>query len=123
MFTGFERIVEERIRRAQREGVFEDLPGAGVPLRLDDANVPEDLRLTYKILKNADCLPREIELKKEIQSTRELLSGMTETAEKYKTLKKLNLLIFKLNAMCNTSAALDIPECYLGALAKRFETD
>lgn len=123
MFTGFEKIVEERIRKAQREGVFEGLPGAGVPLRLDDANVPEDLRLAYKILKNADCLPREIELKKEIQSTRELLSGMAETAEKYKTLKKLNLLIFKLNTMRNTSAALDIPECYLGALAKRFEAD
>ena len=57
MLTGFEKIVEERIRRAQEKGEFKNLEGAGRPLNLaQDSHIPEDLRLSYKILKNADCL-------------------------------------------------------------------
>ena len=65
MFPGFDKIVEERIKNAQRKGDFQDLPGSGQPLNLDDDNfVAEDLRLAYKILKNADFVPPEIEIKK-----------------------------------------------------------
>jgi hypothetical protein len=68
MIPGFTKIVEERIRRAQKKGEFENLEGTGKPLNLaDDQAVAEELRLAYKILKNADCLPPEIEVKKEIQ--------------------------------------------------------
>ena len=97
MFGGFEKIIEQRIQKAQRKGDFENLPGRGKPLPKEDMNVPEDLRLAYKILKNADCIPPELEIKTEIRNTKELLSGMEETSEKYKVLKKLNLLILKLN--------------------------
>ena len=70
MIPGFMKIVEERIRRAQKKGEFENLEGTGKPLNLaDDQAVAEELRLAYKILKNADCLPPEIEVKKEIQQT------------------------------------------------------
>src|ERR1041385_3431974 len=49
------RIAEERIQKAQEEGLFDNLEGRGKPLDLDDDSwVPEDLRLTYKILKNAN---------------------------------------------------------------------
>ena len=98
MFPGFYKIIEERIRKAQKKGEFENLQGSGKPLMFeDDRCVSEELRLTYKILKNADCLPPEIELKKEIVRTEDLLSGMQDTAEKYRTIKKLNYLIMKLN--------------------------
>ena len=44
---------EQRILEAQTQGVFDDLPGAGAPLKLDDdAMVPEELRAAYRILKN-----------------------------------------------------------------------
>ena len=89
MFTGFEKIVEERIRRAQRNGEFDDLPGSGQSIRYgNDGLVPEELRLAYKILKNADCLPPEVEIKKEIRKTEDLLTGVADTAEKYRILKK-----------------------------------
>ena len=66
MLLGFEKIVEERIRNAQKMGEFDDLPGSGKPLVFEQDNlVPEELRLAYKILKNAGFLPLEIELKKE----------------------------------------------------------
>jgi len=57
-----ERLAEERIKQAQEEGAFDALPGRGRPLDLeDDAHVPEDLRLAWRVLKNAGCLPPELE--------------------------------------------------------------
>ena len=122
MFTGFSKIIEERIRKAQEKGAFENLEGAGKPLNLkDDSHIAEDLRLAHKILKNADCLPPEIELKKEIQRTEDLLSGMKDTAQKHRTLKKLNYLIMKLNAVRDTSIELEIPQHYSLKLVDRLE--
>jgi len=123
MFTGFYKIIEERIRAAQKKGVFENLEGSGKPLNLeDDRHIPEDLRLAHKILKNADCLPPEIELKKEIERTEDLLVGMQDTAQKHRTLKKLNYLIMKLNAVRDTSIELEMPQQYSLKLVERFES-
>ena len=122
MFPGFDRIIEERIRRAQQKGKFEDLEGTGKPLIFEkDGQVAGELRLTYKILKNADCLPPEIELKNEIKCTEDLLSGMEDTAEKYRTLKKLNFLIMKLNSLGNMPIDLEMPQKYSGKVLERLE--
>ena len=123
MIPGFNKIVEERIRKAQKKGEFENLEGSGEPLDfLEDQMVAEELRLAYKILKNADCLPPEIELKKEIQQTEELLSGMGETAAKYRTLKKLNFLIMKLNTLRNTSIEFEAPQKYSDKMIEKLES-
>ncbi len=122
MFPGFDRIVEERIRRAQQKGQFENLEGTGNPLQFEDDNhVADELRLAYKILKNADCLPPEIELKKEIARTEDLLSGMEDTAEKYHALKKLNFLIMKLNSLANVPIEFEMPQKYSDKLVERLE--
>ncbi len=121
MLPGFDKIVEERIRRAQKRGDFENLSGAGKPLELqDEGHVAEELRLAYKILKNAECLPPEIEIKKEIQRTEELLAGMRDTAEKYRILKKLNFLIMKLNTMRPKSVLFEEPQ-YSDKLIEKLE--
>lgn len=120
MFKGFSKIVEERIRIAQQKGEFRNLAGRGKPLNLEeDRHIPEELRLSHKILKNADCLPPDIELKKEIERIEDLLSGMAETAEKYRTLKKLNFMIMKLNAMRNLSVDFELPQQYSQQLVER----
>ena len=122
MFPGFEKIIESRIKKAQEDGAFEDLPGSGQPLRLeDDRHIPEDLRMAHKVLKNADCLPPEVHLRKEIRATEDLLAGMTDTAQKHRTLKKLNFLILKLNASRDANAAFDVPQRYYGDLVERLE--
>jgi len=121
MLCGFEKIIEERILTAQKRGEFENLPGAGKPLKFeDDRFVSEELRLAYKILKNADCVPPEIELKKKIKQTEDLLVGMQETSEKYHLLKKMNFLIMKLNSNRNTSIAHEMPQVYTEKLVERF---
>lgn len=122
MIQGFERIVEERILKAQKKGEFENLVGSGKPLKFNDNwCIPEELRLAYKILKNADCLPPEIELKKEIKQTEDLLAGMQETSEKYRILKKLNFLIMKLNTIRDTSIMFEMPQHYMEKLVGHIE--
>jgi len=123
MIPGFNKIVETRILTAQKNGEFDDLEGSGKPLKLDDGGcIPEELRLAYKVLKNADFVPPEIELKKEIKQTEDLLAGMQDTAEKYRTLKKLNFLIMKLNTLRNTSVVFEMPQQYEEKLVGRFES-
>ncbi|MBC2716369.1 MAG: DUF1992 domain-containing protein [Desulfobacteraceae bacterium] len=113
MITGFEKIVEERIKQSQKKGEFDNLAGAGKPLNIEDiSRIPEDLRLAYKILKNADCVPPEIETKKEIRNTEALLENMTDEKLKYKTLKKLNYLILKLNTLRKGAVKFEIPQKY-----------
>ena len=122
MIQGFEKIVEERILKAQKKGDFENLIGSGKPLKLNENYyIPEELRLAYKILKNADCLPPEIELKKEIKQTEDLLAGMQETSDKYRILKKLNFLIMKLNTMRDTSIMNEMPQYYMEKLVGHIE--
>ena len=113
LFNIFDKIAEERIREAIERGEFDDLPGKGQPLNLeDDSHLPADLRLAYKILKNADCLPPELELRKEIRTTVDLLAGIQDTQEKYKQMKKLNYLVMKLNMTRRGSVALEENQLY-----------
>lgn len=54
-------IAEQRIREACERGAFDSLPGAGKPLELEDnSHIPEDLRMAYKLLKNAGYVPEEV---------------------------------------------------------------
>jgi hypothetical protein len=63
----FSRIAENRIAEAMREGVFDDLPGRGEPLDLEEYfSAPEDLRMAYSILKSANYVPSEVLLRNEV---------------------------------------------------------
>jgi DnaJ homologue, subfamily C, member 28, conserved domain len=105
-----DRIVEERIQRAQEDGVFDDLPGKGKPLKLeDDSFVPEELRLTYKILKNSNCLPVEIELRKEIFNLRQLLHATIDEETRRELRRDLNLLVLKFNLEQRRAISVALP--------------
>ena len=117
----FQKIAERRILEAIRDGAFDNLPGAGKPLALeDDSHVPEDLRIAYKVLKNAGYVPPEVSLRKEIAKTEDLLSGMEDTKAKYRHLKKLNFLVMKLNMMRRTPTSLEKAQRYEKKLVERF---
>ena len=94
----FEKIAERKIRDAMLEGAFDDLPGQGRPLVLDDETwVPEDLRMTYRVLKNAGCVPPEIEARKEIMNLRSLIDTIDDDKERLKKLRELNYKIMQFN--------------------------
>lgn len=54
-------LADEIIRDAMAKGDFANLPGAGRPLQLpDDSNVPEELRVAHKLLRDNDLAPEWI---------------------------------------------------------------
>jgi hypothetical protein len=107
------RIVEQKIKEAQEKGEFDNLPGHGKPLDLeDDSHVPEDLRIAYKILKNADCLPPELQERKEIRQMEDLLESLPDEKERYKLIKKINFRIMKLNMLGKKSPLLEEKQIY-----------
>jgi hypothetical protein len=113
--SGLQDLIERKIKEAQEKGEFDNLPGKGQPLKLeDDRGVPEDLRMAYKILRNADCLPPEIELKKEIMQMEDMLAGIPDEKEKYRLMKKINLKITRLNMMSRKSPLLEADQVYYG---------
>ena len=109
----FQKIIEKRIQDAQNNGDFDNLPGKGKPIDLeDDSNIPEDLRLTYKILRNADCLPPEIALRKEIRTMEDMLDHIPDEKEKFRHIKKINYKIMQLNMMGRGSSLLGDSQVY-----------
>ena len=120
VFAALTRLAEERIRDAIQRGEFDNLPGRGKPLKLeDDRHIPDDLRLAYRILKNADCLPPELELKKEIRKAEELLSSISDEGEKYRQLQKVNFLIMKLNEMRKGAVQWEEKQLYYEKIAEK----
>jgi hypothetical protein len=96
----FTRVVEERIREAQKNGAFENLPGKGKPLHIEDESmVPEDLRMAYHILKNAHVLPPEAEVQKEIHTLQDLLKYVEEEGERKALLKEIEWKFIRLDLL------------------------
>lgn len=89
---------ERHITDAQRKGEFDNLPGQGEPLVLDDDSaVPEALRSGYRLLKNAGCLPPELEQRKQAVELADLLKGIRREDERYQELsRRLALMELKL---------------------------
>ncbi len=97
MIPGFEALVEQRIKKAQKDGDFDNLEGQGKPFKFEEQHVPEELRLAHKVLKNAGFLPPELELKKKISQVEQLLGETNyDSPERSKIQKKLNYLLTKL---------------------------
>jgi hypothetical protein len=76
-------IAEQRIREAMDQGLFDTSPYRGRPVHLEDEDgVPLELRMAFKVLKDAGCLPPEVELRREIATLSELLDAALEPEER-----------------------------------------
>src|SRR4030095_1313749 len=92
--NALDRLAEQRIREAQENGEFDDLPGAGAPLEFDDdALVPEDLRVAYRLLKNSGFLPPELEAHREIRHLEQLLQTVEDDGRRASLLSRINFLL------------------------------
>jgi hypothetical protein len=79
----FDRIAEAKIREAVERGEFEGLPGSGKPLQLEDlSHIPPHMRLGYKVLRNANMLPPEMELRREIYSLGRLIDATSDEGDR-----------------------------------------
>jgi Domain of unknown function (DUF1992) len=76
-------LAESKIRAAMADGEFDNLPGRGKPLEFEDlSSVPAELRMGFKLLRNAGCLPPELEARKEVARLGSLLAATGDPAER-----------------------------------------
>lgn len=81
-------LAEQKLAEAVSRGELDNLPGAGRPLELeDDALVPEELRLAYRILKNAGFVPPEVQQINEVAELERLAAVDCKAARKLALLK------------------------------------
>lgn len=104
----FQMIAERRIAEAMERGAFEHLQGAGKRLPKDtDPEVPVELHMAYKILKNAGCLPPEMEVRKQINNLAELLAVCEEGDQRQEHLRQLRALLERLGTIRHLPAELE----------------
>ncbi len=111
-------IAEQRILEAAARGDFDDLPGAGRPLDLDDdLLVPEDMRMAYRILKNAGFVPPEVQPLKEIGALERLIQSLDDGEQRALAVRKLRLLRMQLDS--SRSGNLQLEAGYYDKLVER----
>ncbi|MBP1969940.1 hypothetical protein J2Z83_002048 [Virgibacillus natechei] len=89
-------FVEEKIKKSIDNGEFEDLPGKGKPLNLqeDFQGLPPEFRMGYKILKNAGYITEEADKNKSDVTVDDLLKSATGNEEKNEVQNKLEFETF-----------------------------
>jgi hypothetical protein len=76
-------LAESKIQAAKARGEFDNLPGQGKPLPPDGfARVRGELRMGYRLLKNADCVPPELEARKEVARLGTLIAATGDAEER-----------------------------------------
>jgi hypothetical protein len=117
----FAKIAERRIIEAMENGEFDNLEGMGKPITFEDNTyIPEDLRMAYRILKNAGCIPPELELRNEIINLSALINTIDDDKERLKKLRELNFKIMRINIIRKRPFNLeDFPQ-YEGKVIDKF---
>ena len=106
---------------AIQNGEFDNLEGMGKPFTFEDETfISDDLRMAYRILKNAGCVPPEIELRNEIINLSALINTLDDDKERLKKLRELNFKIMRFNIMRKRPINLeDFPQ-YEGKIIDKF---
>lgn len=90
------------------------------PLPLDDdSHIPDDLKMAYKLLKNSGYLPPEIEERKKIEKLEDLIVSTVDEHERLRQMKKLNVLLMKLDASRPTSTSISSQNDYYRQVVER----
>ena len=118
----FQRLAEQRILEAQRKGEFDDLPGKGKPLELEDLSwVPEELRIGYMVLKNAHVLPPEAELLKDIYTLEDLLKHVEDEGQRQALAKSIQWKIIRLDLLKRRGMSVNSVREYSRKLINKFQ--
>jgi len=120
MIAAISIVAEQRIREAMERGEFENLPSRGRPLDLDeDANVPEELRMAYKLLKNGGYLG-EASLKEGPPSSLDnLMRHCPDERFKLRQMLKLNVVESRFVREAGRKPGLDAVEAYRDKVVDR----
>lgn len=118
----FEIIAERKIQQAIERGEFDNLPGKGKPLPPDDLDmVPEELRMSYKILKNAGIVPEEIELRKTIMTLNDLLNACSDEKERNEIRKKISEKQLRYNVIMESKGIKVVDPFYQAKIMEKLK--
>ncbi|WP_412766324.1 DUF1992 domain-containing protein [Sutcliffiella cohnii] len=93
----FSRLTDDRIRKAYEEGEFENLPGYGKKLQLEDlSNVPPEMRMANKMMKNAGMM-EEQQVRSEIEYIEDLIKNAHDDLEEQRLTQRLNEKLLRFN--------------------------
>lgn len=113
-------IAEQRIAQAITNGELKTTGWENRPLVLDDDHlVPDDLKMAYKILKNAGYLPPEIETRKEIARLEQLIASTEDEHQRVKQMRKLSVLLMKVEANRKSPANIAHDDEYFRKVVER----
>ena len=116
-------LAEAQIRQAIERGDLDNLPGAGKPLSLpDETLVPEELRMAYRVLKNAGFIPEEVRLRRDIAELEQLLPRVRGEAHAA-AVKRLSLLRAHLNAQRGGRRNLQVEDMYQRKILQRLQRE
>ena len=76
----WEALTERLIREAQEAGEFDELPGHGRPLQLEDDHLAGDMALAHHVLRNAGAAPQWIETDKNVRRQLEAIESLLARA-------------------------------------------
>ena len=113
-------IAEQRISEAMRKGDLTSEKWKNKPLPLDDdSHIPDDLKMAYKLLKNSGYLPPEIEERKKIEKLEDLIVSTVDEHERLRQMKKLNVLLMKLDSSRPASTSISSQNDYYRQVVER----
>lgn len=113
-------IAEQKIAQAIENGELKTSGWKNKPLKLeDDHMVPDDLKMAYKLLKNAGYIPPEIEQRKEITRLEELIAKTEDEHERLQQMRKLSVLLMKVDANRITPANISHDDEYYRKLVEK----
>lgn len=91
---------EDKIKRAYEDGEFKDLPGYGKALKLEDlSSIPQELRMAYKMMKNAGMINEESALKQELLTIEDLIDKCQDPDEEILLRQKLSQKKLRMNQL------------------------
>ena len=82
-------LINARIRAAEAEGVFDDLPGAGKPLPHEDD--PENA-LINRLIRENGAVPEFVSLSRELAKLREDLREEGDRTERRRLMKEMSMM-------------------------------
>jgi len=93
-----DRLAEERILQAEREGAFDNLPGEGRPLPPDPFfRLPDEMRLAARVLTMCGCAPQELSLLQDLNEARRRLEGSRTAEERAQRMREYSEAELKYN--------------------------